>query len=223
MFAECACTYSSPEENVVGKYHWIQSLLAFSGSLFVHTLQYQPMRYPSDNSTGDLMRAHSPRTHDFVWTACKACRSTTEQLASWPFFSTGWRIALTIFEIGAWKSAGRLALVWCFPYHVQWCPKMNPVWLTNSPDGGQLISSVDLYVWYLSLCWIIMCTFDSVIHASSFAFLNTFFLRLRNFSRSRRSFVTLVIFKWCFEKLSKPLILNSCPVRIACRRQSLLK
>ncbi len=40
-----------------------------------------------------------------------------------------------------------------------------------------------------------MYIFESVIHASSFAFLNTFVFRLRNFSRSRRSFVTLVIFK----------------------------
>lgn len=97
------------------------------------------------------------------------------------------------------------------------------MWLTNSSHEGQLIFSVDLYVWYLSLCWIIMCTFDSVIHVSLFAFLNTFVFRLRNISRSRRSFVTLVIFKWCFEKLSKSLILNFCSVRIACWRQSLMK
>ncbi len=223
MFAECACTYSNPRRKCGWQVSLNSKSAGFSGSLFVHTLQYQPMRYPSDNSTEDLMRAHSSRTHDFVWIACKACRSTTEQLAFWSFFTTGWRIALTIFGIGAWKSAGRLTLVWSFPYHVQWRPKMNSMWLTNSSDEGQLIFSVDLYVWYLSLCWIIMCTFDSVIHASSFAFLNTFVLRLRNFSRSRRSFVTLVIFKWCFEKLSKPLILNFCSVRIACRRQSLLK
>ncbi len=153
------------------------------------------MRYSSDNSTEDLMRVHSSCTHDFVWIACKACRSTTKQLAFRSFFTTDWCIALTIFGIEIWKSAERLTLVWSFLYHIQWCFKMNSMWLTNSSNEDQLIFSVDLYVWYLSLCWIIMCTFDSVIHVSSFAFLNTFVLHLQNFSRSRRSFVTLVIFK----------------------------
>ncbi len=223
MFAECVCTYSSSEENVIDKNHWIQCLLAFNDSLFIHTLQYQSIRYSSNNSTENLMRAHSSCTHDFVWIACKTCHSTTKQLAFWSFFTTDWRIVLAIFEIEIWKSAERLMLVWCFFYYVQWCFKMNLMWFTNSSNEDQLIFSVDLYVWYLSLCWIIMCIFDSVIYVSSFTFLNTFVFRLRNFSWSCRSFITLVIFKWCFEKLSKSLILSFCSVRIACQRQSLMK
>ncbi len=59
-----------------------------------------------------------------------------------------------------------------------------------------------------------MCTFDSVIHASSFAFLNRFVFRLRNFSRSRRSFVTLAIFKRFFVELLE-LYLNPIDFCIA--------
>lgn len=56
-----------------------------------------------------------------------------------------------------------------------------------------------------------MFIFESVIHASSLAFLNRFVFPLRNFSRSRRSFVTLAIFKrvflWsCFELIPKFLL-----------------
>ena len=40
-----------------------------------------------------------------------------------------------------------------------------------------------------------MYIFESVIHAKSFAFLNKLVCRLRNFSRRRRSFFTLAIFK----------------------------
>lgn len=47
----------------------------------------------------------------------------------------------------------------------------------------------------------IMYIFESVIHASSFAFLKRFPFRLRNFSRSCRSFVTLAIFKQMFVAL----------------------
>ncbi len=91
--------------------------------------------------------------------------------------------------------------------------KMSSVWLTTSLNEGQLTFSVHLGLENWLLCWITMCIFDSVIHASSFAPSNRFVLCLRNFSRSRRSFATFAILKWCFEKLLKPLMLKSCQLR----------
>ena len=69
----------------------------------------------------------------------------------------------------------------------------------------------------------ITCIFDPVIHASSFAFLNRFAFRLGNFSRSRRSFVTLAIFKRFFAELLELLpIIKRVDLRIARPSQRLI-
>jgi len=49
-----ACRMRLYVEYLVQKKTEFNALLAFGGPFLVHTLQYQPMRYPSDNSIGDL-------------------------------------------------------------------------------------------------------------------------------------------------------------------------